>query len=137
MMIRPTIAALLVAFTTGTLFSTRDAGVPFHRGTLVAVGTYEQAPDGKALYEENCRKCHGVRGVPPKAMKEKFPKIALFDEAFITKRSDDSLVKVLVKGVGKAEDMKSFKDKMSPEEMLAVSKYVRELALKSRPPSTP
>lgn len=96
---------------------------------------HAQAPDGKVLFEENCRKCHGVRGTPPKTMKEKFPKIAVFDEAFIAKRSDDSVVKVLMKGVGKAEDMKSFKDKLSPDEMAAVAKYVRELA--SKPRSSP
>ena len=99
-------------------------------GAAAARRAQAQAPDGKALYDENCRKCHGVRGTPPKTMKEKFPKIATFNNEFITKRSDDSIVKVLMKGVGKAEDMKSFKDKLSPEEMAAVAKYVRELALK-------
>ena len=89
-----------------------------------------QAPDGKALYEENCRKCHGVRGVPPKAIKEKFPKVQTFDAAFLEKVSDDSLVKVMTKGVGKAEDMKSFKDKLSADEMAAVAKYVREIVTK-------
>jgi mono/diheme cytochrome c family protein len=117
MMIRPMIAALFVVLTVG------------------ARRSQAQAPDGKALYEENCRKCHGVRGTPPKTMKEKFPKIATFDEMFILKRTDDSLVKVLTKGVGKAEDMKSFKDKMSAAEMVAVAKYVRQLALKSGPGS--
>lgn len=97
---------------------------------------HAQAPDGKALYEENCRKCHGVRGTPPKTMKEKFSKIATFDPEFIAKRSDDSVVKVLMKGVGKAEDMKSFKDKLSHEEMEAVAKYVRELAVKPRSSSS-
>ncbi|MGH7619847.1 MAG: c-type cytochrome [Gemmatimonadaceae bacterium] len=113
MTIRATIAVLLIACTAG------------------ARRARAQAPDGKAIYEENCRKCHGVRGTPPKTMKEKFPKIATFDEAFAAKRTDDSVVKVLNKGVGKAEDMKSFKDKLSPDEMAAVAKYVRELALKS------
>lgn len=84
-----------------------------------------QAPDGKALYEENCRKCHGVIGNPPKTMKEKYPKIATFNAAFIASRTDDSVVKILTKGKG--EDMKSFKDKLSPEEMAAVAKYVRLL----------
>jgi len=119
MMIRPIFVAMLVAaVTTG------------------ARRVHAQAPDGKALYEENCRKCHGVRGTPPKTMKEKFPKIATFDEEFIAKRSEDSVVKVLMKGVGKAEDMKSFKDKLSPEQMAAVAKYVHELATKPRPSST-
>jgi mono/diheme cytochrome c family protein len=91
-----------------------------------------QAPDGKALYEDNCRKCHGVRGVPPKAIKEKFPKVQTFTEEFLGKVNDDSLVKVMVKGVGKAEDMKSFKDKLNLEEMTAVAKYVREIGSKNK-----
>lgn len=84
-----------------------------------------QAVDAKAVFDENCRKCHGVRGTPPKTMKEKFPKIATFDAKFVETHSVDSIVKVLTKG--KNEDMKSFKDKMSPAEMKAVAEYVHEL----------
>ena len=87
--------------------------------------------DGKALYDEHCKKCHGVVGRPPKTMKEKFPKIYTFDAEFIKARSDDSVVKILTKG--KNEDMVSFKDKMKPDEMMAVAKYVRELGSKSHP----
>src|SRR5665647_873725 len=90
-----------------------------------------QAPDGPALYSANCKNCHGVLGTAPKAMKAKFPKIATFDAAFIASRSEDSIVKVLTKGVGKAEDMKSFKDKLSHEEMKAVAKHVIELGKKA------
>jgi mono/diheme cytochrome c family protein len=90
-----------------------------------------QGPDGKALYDENCKKCHGAIGKAPKTMQAKFPKIATFDAAFIAARSDDSVVKVLTKG--KNEDMVSFKDKLKPAEMMAVAKYVRELGSKSKP----
>lgn len=90
-----------------------------------------QGPDAQALYGENCKKCHGVIGTPPKTMKAKFSKIATFDAAFLVGRNEDSVEKVLMKGVGKAEDMKSFKDKLSKEEMGAVAKYVIELAKKS------
>jgi mono/diheme cytochrome c family protein len=91
----------------------------------------QAAGDAKTLYEDNCRKCHGVRGIPPKTMKEKFSKIATFDSAFIAQHSADSIVKVLTKG--KNEDMKSFKDKMSSEQMMDVAKYVRELGSKNHP----
>jgi cytochrome c553 len=87
-----------------------------------------QATDVKELYSANCKKCHGVLGTPPKAMKEKFPKIATFDGAFLEKHSEDSIVTVLTKG--KNEDMVSFKDKLSAEQMREVAKYVRELAAK-------
>ena len=96
---------------------------------LAAASASAWGQDGKALYLANCKKCHGVLGTPPQTMKKKFDKIATFDAAFIAKRSDDSVVKVLTRG--KSEDMKSFKEKLSPEEMMAVAKYVRELAMKS------
>lgn len=96
---------------------------------FASAGTANQDPAGKAPYEENCRKCHGVRGTPPKTMKTKFPKIVTFDSAFFEKRSDDSVVTVLTKG--KNEDMKSFKDKMSHDQMVAVAAYIRSFATKS------
>jgi mono/diheme cytochrome c family protein len=99
--------------------------------TMVSSRVAAQAPDGKALYEEFCQKCHGARGTPPKTMKAKFAKIATFDGPFILKRSDDSVVKILTKGKG--DDMKPFTDKMKAPEMAAVAKYVRELAEKARP----
>jgi cytochrome c553 len=89
---------------------------------------HAQAPDGKALYEENCKKCHGVIGNPPKTMKAKYPKIATFDEAFVKSRSEDSVVKILTHGKG--DDMKPFKDKMTQDEIIAVAKYVRQLGMK-------
>lgn len=87
-----------------------------------------QATDGKTVYDENCKKCHGVIGNPPKNMKAKYEKIATFDAKFLADHSADSIKKVLIKG--KSEDMKSFKDKLSGEEIDAVAKYVRELAEK-------
>jgi mono/diheme cytochrome c family protein len=87
-----------------------------------------QDPAGKVPYEENCRKCHGVRGVPPKTMKVKYPKIATFDAEFFAKRSDDSLVTVMAKGRG--DDMKSFKEKLSHDQMVAIAAYIRSFAPK-------
>ena len=90
-----------------------------------------QSADAKTVYDENCKKCHGVIGNPPKTMKEKYPKIASFDLKFLEGRSDDSIKKILVKGKG--EDMKSFKGKLTEDEIEAVTKYVRELAGKHKP----
>jgi mono/diheme cytochrome c family protein len=95
---------------------------------LTAPRPRQQQDDAKSLYDSNCKKCHGVRGIPPKAMKAKFEKIATFDAEFIAKHSKDSIVKVLTKGKG--EDMKSFKDKLTPEQMALVATYVHDLAVK-------
>ena len=106
-------------------------GVLLAGGAFARAGAQAPTPDGRALYQENCKKCHGVLGTPPKTMKAKFPKIATFNAEFITKHSVDSIVTVLTKG--KNEDMKSFKDKLSPVEMKAVAEYVNELASKPHP----
>jgi mono/diheme cytochrome c family protein len=94
-----------------------------------AAATPSQDPPGKVPYEENCRKCHGVRGIPPKTMKTKYPKIATFDEAFFAKHSKDSIVTVLTKG--KNDNMKSFKAKLTHEQMEAVADYIRTFVKKS------
>jgi mono/diheme cytochrome c family protein len=111
----------------GAVTSKPDAKVPAGGVAGAAAGgaIATNVPDsqGKELYEANCRKCHGVRGVPPKSMQTKFPKIATFDAAFFAKRSEDSIVTVLTKG--KNEDMKSFRDKLSHEQMKAVAAYIR------------
>jgi cytochrome c oxidase cbb3-type subunit III len=98
---------------------------------LGTAATAAQAQDGKTLFEANCKKCHGVLGSPPKAIKKKMSKIPTFDAEFLAKVSEDSILKVLNKG-GASEDMKPFKDKLSPAEMAAVAKYVRELAARPR-----
>ena len=103
-------------------------------GLFLAVSTAAaQAPDGQALYQLDCKKCHGVLGVPPKAIQKKMDKVVTFDADFATKFSEDSIVRILVKG-GKSEDMKSFKDKLTHEEMVAVAKYVRQLATRPKAP---
>jgi mono/diheme cytochrome c family protein len=92
----------------------------------MAAATARQDPPGKAPYEENCRKCHGVRGVPPKTMKAKYEKIATFNAEFFDKHTTDSVVTIMTKGKG--EDMKSFKDKLTHEQMVAIDAYIRSLA---------
>jgi mono/diheme cytochrome c family protein len=86
-----------------------------------------QAPDGQALYRRECRSCHGANGVPPQRAREQYERIpTLSDSAFMARRTDDSIVAVLRRGLGR--DMKSFSDKLTAEEMRAVVLYVRTLA---------
>ena len=101
------------------------AFIPLLMGRVAA-----QATTGKDLYDANCKKCHGVLGAPPKVMKEKFPKLAPFDAAFIAKNNVDAIVTILTKGKG--NDMKPFKDKLNPAEMASVAQYVKELATRPR-----
>lgn len=93
---------------------------------FVAATASAQAPDAKELYVEHCKKCHGALGTPPQTMKMRYKKIPTFNAGFVAKISEDSIVKVLTKG--KSEDMISFKLRLSPAEITAVARYVRELA---------
>jgi len=90
-----------------------------------------QDRDAKVVYNDLCKKCHGVLGTPPQTMKKKYTKLMNFDAKFLETHSADSIVKVLTKGKG--DDMESFKDKMSAAELKAVAAYVRELAGKPKP----
>ncbi len=83
-----------------------------------------QVPDGQAVYREQCRNCHGAAGKPTQRALSQYKKIPTFDVTFLAARSQDSIVVVLNRGLGK--DMKSFKDKLSPQEIAAVARYVRE-----------
>jgi mono/diheme cytochrome c family protein len=101
-----------------------------YAGHFAGASAPSQDPAGKAQYEDNCRKCHGVRGVPPKTMKAKFPKIFTFDEDFFKKHSRDSIVTILTKG--KDADMKSFKAKLTHEQMEQVADYIKLFGQKEK-----
>ena len=83
-----------------------------------------QAPDGKALFEKNCRKCHGD-GQPTSGIKKLFPEIPTWDDAFFAKRTEADIIAVLTNGKGK--NMKPWKQALTPEEMAAIAKYIRTL----------
>ena len=98
-------------------------------GVLAAAlssGSPRQGPDGKAIFDAHCKKCHGASGKPSAAMKRLLPELPVWDASFFAQRSDDQIVQVLMNGKGK--NMKPVKDVLKPEEMLAVAKYIRTLA---------
>lgn len=94
--------------------------------TAGAAAAAAQAPDGEVLYRQQCRACHGTTGAPPQRMRTLYKTLPTLDSTFLAARSDDSLVAVLRNGIGR--DMKSYKDKLTPEQMRAVAKYVRTFA---------
>ncbi len=81
---------------------------------------------GAPLYDANCKKCHGARGVAVKVMQTKFPKMLPLDAAFFAKNTDAAVVDILMNGKG--TDMKSFKDQLSHAEMGSVAAYIRTFA---------
>jgi mono/diheme cytochrome c family protein len=57
--------------------------------------------------------------------------LAPLDSAFLAGRSQDSLVAVLRDGIGQ---MKGYKEKLTPEQMVAVARYVRSFAAPAKTP---
>ena len=96
----------------------------------VASTANAQTVNAKAAYDASCKKCHGVDGVPSKAITARYPKIEAFNAAFFEKRSNDSVVAVVTNG--KTKGMPAYKAKMTPAEIAAVSKYIRTFATKSK-----
>ena len=92
--------------------------------TASAAWASAQTPDGKAVFEANCRKCHN-NGRPTPGIKKLLPEIPVWDSAFFAKRSEDDILTVLKNGKGK--NMKPFADRLRPEEMVAVARYIRTL----------
>ncbi len=90
-----------------------------------AAASSAQTPDGKALFETHCQKCHGPRGHPSAGMKKLLPELPTWDAAFFRKRTEEDVLRVLQSGKGK--NMKSFADRLTPEERSAVAKYIRTL----------
>jgi len=95
-------------------------------------------PDGAALYDSNCKSCHGpAGGAPSPAMARMMENLAsVTDPAFLATMPDDSLVSVIQTGRGK---MKPFADKLSQEEILAIVKFLRTFEAAATPagPETP
>jgi mono/diheme cytochrome c family protein len=83
-----------------------------------------RASDGQAIYREQCRNCHAATSKPTQRALSQYKKIPTLDAAFLGPRSQDSIIAVLNHGLGK--DMKSFKDKLSADEIAAVARWVKE-----------
>ena len=87
-----------------------------------------QTPDGKMVYVEHCKTCHGAIGVPTKSAVSKYDSIPNFKTpGFFDARSQDSILTILKKGKGK--DMKSWAEKLTAPEMQAVAAYIRTFAV--------
>jgi mono/diheme cytochrome c family protein len=91
-----------------------------------------QTSAGDSLYRQYCRACHGTTGAPPASMRTVFKSLPTLDSAFVAARSQDSLAAVIRNGAGR--DMKGFKDKLTPEQILAIAKHVKTFAIAAKGP---
>lgn len=83
------------------------------------------AIDGKPLYDSKCKVCHAADGKGTEAMKKnEIPDMS--DKGWQGKHSKSVVSKAITNGIDGTK-MKSFTDKLKPEEIEAVAAYVKKL----------
>lgn len=83
-----------------------------------------QQATGKTVWDQSCKKCHGVKGTPAAAMKRMMPKLPVLDSALVSTLSIETVQGVVANGKG---TMKPLSTPLTPEQITAVSKYLFEL----------
>lgn len=77
----------------------------------------------QANYQKNCEGCHGANGEGGLVkVEDKQIKVASLKSDHARKHSDDELTKIITAG---EEEMPAFKDKLKPEEITELVRYVR------------
>ena len=86
--------------------------------------TVDQFASARVLFTKNCEKCHGPTGEGGKVNVEgKQIRVPSLRAEHAAKHTDDQLVATVTKG---EEEMPSFKDKLKPEEIADLVKFVRK-----------
>jgi cbb3-type cytochrome c oxidase subunit III len=89
------------------------------------------APDGKALFLENCTSCHGEDGKADTELGMKYMAADMTSDTFRKEMSSEAKIrKVIANGVPKTK-MKAWKKELSGAEIDALAKYVFALSRKS------
>ena len=86
------------------------------------------ADAGKRPYNANCASCHGKDGKGDTEEGKKKHVKDLTDPAVQAKLTDDQIEKIITDGISeKDREMKGFKDRLSDEQVKAITAYVRTL----------
>lgn len=99
---------------------------------MVLGGTTAFAADAAALWDKHCASCHGKDGKGKTKMGEKLHCRDLTDPAVKAKLTKDNVMASMTKGVKDPEGgdklvMKAFNEKLSEEEMKALTDYTLNL----------
>ena len=90
--------------------------------------TKESVEAGKALFQKNCRFCHGAdaKGDGPMAPKDTHPS-NLTDDKWDRGSTDGEIFLVIANGAGPKFDMKGNKSKLSDTDMWNIVNYLRSI----------
>lgn len=82
------------------------------------------------LWKAKCKGCHGEDGKAKTKMGEKEKIPDLTNAEFQKKHSDDQLKDVITNGSKDNAKMKAFKEKLTPEQIDSLVKYIRGMQAK-------
>ena len=100
----------------------RAAASPAAAAPTAAVDEFAHA---KALYTKNCEACHGPNAEGGLAkVNDKQIKVPSLKADHAIKHTDEQLTKMITNG---EEQMPSFKDKLKPEEISEMVRYIRKV----------
>ncbi|MDN3513817.1 MAG: cytochrome c [Candidatus Brocadia sp.] len=98
-------------------------------GFSTIYGQEGEEVDAKSLFEYHCATCHGADGKGTKRGHElKAPNFA--DANWQAAKTDEEILNSVINGKNK---MPRWSDKLQPEEIQALARYVRNLAPKKKP----
>lgn len=83
---------------------------------------------GQALYQKQCRMCHGAAGKADTAAAKKMGASDLTDAAWTRGSTDGEIFVVIQEGAGPEYKMKGLKGKLTEQDTWHVVNYVRSLA---------
>jgi mono/diheme cytochrome c family protein len=92
----------------------------------VAAASAQQPVDAAALYGKTCASCHGAAGTPSAAMKTSMG-VPDFAVASTLASVPDSVVRGIVMN-GKGRMMPSYKSRLTPAQVAALTGYIRTLS---------
>lgn len=86
---------------------------------------------GYPVYKKHCRRCHGNRGDAARASRMAKRKVSLIDAAYRDTTDVADVRRVVSTGRGR---MKGYENKLTPEEVEAVSRYILEMPTRTVQP---
>ena len=101
--------------------------------TALALTGTVLADDGKTLYQDHCRKCHGTEGNARTARGYLYFARDFTRPAWQAERSDEELFRIISNGPGWWSTMPAYRKRLSEEERRALVKVVRDFGKTAAP----
>ena len=118
-------SVIFAVFLIGSCSKAENPGAPSTTTTPAAkaTATPDEFASARVSYAKHCVACHGAEGEGGvKTVDEKKLKVPSFSMGHALKHTDEDFVEQIMKG---GDGMPEFKDKLSPDEINALVRFVR------------